>query len=182
MALTEDQPIRRFGPDGVEAMPDPIIAEARIELDINDGRYRLAMLCLPSDLEALAVGFLFGEGALRERDDLSVVEAQPDAGRVIIRGDFDEDVLEGITRRWTWGTGCGGGGTARDLDSSAYVPADPGPVVSAEDLHRLAKDFHSRAELWKRTGGVHACALADIEGVAVFAEDVGRHNAFDKVM
>ncbi len=47
---------------------------------------------------------------------------------------------------------------------------------------RIAKDFQSRAKLWKQTGGVHACALAGGEGILLFTEDIGRHNAFDKVM
>ena len=163
-------------------MVDPLATEARIELDVNDGQYQLAFLCLPCELEALAVGFLLGEGALRRREDLAAVEADVAAGRVAVRGDFDADVLEAIFRRWTWGTGCGGGGTGRDLDAPAHRAVGPGPVVTPQRLRELAGEFHARAELWRRTGGVHACALAGVDGIVVFAEDIGRHNAFDKVV
>jgi FdhD protein len=55
-------------------------------------------------------------------------------------------------------------------------------TVRPAQFRKLAKTFETRADLWRRTGGVHACALATPEELVLFAEDVGRHNAFDKVM
>jgi len=178
----QEYPIRRIEAGKARSAVDKVIAEARIELDVNDGQLRLAMLALPQDLEALAVGFLLGEGALRRVEDLEKVEAVPGEGKVLVRGDFDADVLEAITTRWTWGVGCGRGGTSRDFDTPAYAPAGPGPEMSPEGLLQLAGDFQQRAGLWKQTGGVHACALAGRACIIHFAEDVGRHNAFDKVL
>jgi FdhD protein len=182
MRPVQEYPIRRVEAGRARTTPDRIVAEARIELDVADGQYRLAFLCLPRDLEALAVGFLLGEGALHRREDLEAVEAKPEDGRVLVRGHFDADALEALARRWTWGSGCGGGGTARDLDTPAYAPVGAGPVVAAERLTELAREFQDRAELWRQTGGVHAAALASADGIILFAEDVGRHNAFDKIM
>lgn len=182
MELIEEYPIRRIAADRSKAVADKVISEARVELDVNDGQVSLALLCLPQDLEALAVGFLLGEGALRRREDLTSVEVLPAEGRVCVRGDFDADAIEAIARRWTWGTGCGGGGTGRDLDAPAYGSVGQGPTVVPERLVELAREFRARATLWRQTGGVHACALADAEGIVAFAEDVGRHNAFDKIM
>ncbi len=182
MDIVREHPIRRFESGRPSAVSDTIVTETRIELDVNDGQLRLAMLCLPHELEALAVGFLAGEGALRSRDDLEAVEVDLEAGRVCVRGDLDADVLEAVTRRWTWGTGCGGGGTARDLDRPVYAGVGPGTPMQAGRLVELAGEFLGRAELWARTGGVHGCALASAEGIALYAEDVGRHNAFDKII
>ncbi|MFB3890567.1 MAG: formate dehydrogenase accessory sulfurtransferase FdhD [Phycisphaerae bacterium] len=182
MDLIQEFPIRRFDAGSSAAAVDRVIAEARIELDINDGRARLAMLCLPRDLEALAVGFLVGEGILRDRKDLGEVKAVADEGRVSVRGDFDADAVEALNRRWTWGSGCGSGGTSRDLDSPAFAPLGPGRPIAPERLRELTETFHAQAGLWRQTGGVHACALADEGGIVAFAEDIGRHNAFDKIM
>ena len=182
MDLTQDVPIRRFDSGREDATTDPVVNEARIEVDVNDGQYRLAMLCLPCDLEALAVGFLLGEGALRRREDLAAVEVADAGNRVRVRGDFDADALEAMARRWTWGTGCGGGGTGRDLDGRAYAAVGEGVAIGADRLIELAKAFAERGSLWRRTGGVHACALAGAEGIVLFSEDVGRHNAFDKIV
>jgi FdhD protein len=182
MDLIQEFPVRRFEAGRATSVADAVIREARIELDINDGQFRLAMLCLPRDLEALAVGFLLGEGILRRRQDLSEIRALPSEGRLLVRGDFDADALEAIARRWTWATGCGAGGTGRDFDSLGFAPVAAGRPLSPRRLHELSETFHARADLWRRTGGTHACALAAEAGIAVFAEDIGRHNAFDKIM
>ena len=49
-------------------------------------------------------------------------------------------------------------------------------------LLELTREFQKRMDLWKRTGGVHACAVADGQRPIILCEDVGRHNAFDKVI
>jgi FdhD protein len=180
--LIQDCPIRRFEDGRPVAMVDKVITEARIQLDINDGKHSLAMLCLPHDLESLAVGFLVGEGALRQRSELHDVRVNVENDKVFLHGDLDEDALEAMANRWTWGTGCGSGGTGRDLDEPAFGRVGQGLTVGPNKLIELAKIFTGKADMWKSTGGLHACALADTEKILLFAEDVGRHNAFDKIM
>lgn len=182
MDLSQEQPIRRFEAGETVSAADRVVTEIRLELDINDGESRLAMLCLPQDLEALAVGFLLGEGVLRRVEDLEEVRLSPSEPKVLIRGDLDAEALEALHSRWTWGSGCGGGGTSRELTRPALLPAGAGPTVTPEKLLQLTHDFHRGTVLWRRTGGVHACALADTQRLILSAEDVGRHNAFDKIM
>jgi FdhD protein len=198
MDLVTAQRIWRFESGRREAAVDPVVAEARVELNVNDGEARVALLCLPAELEALAVGFLVGEGALRRHDQLHAVEVAADGGQVSIRGDFDPDVIDNLHVRWTWASGCGGGGTGRDLRRPGLTRLAAGPELPCGRLAALAEAFARRAAgttnddapqaaqhpagLWRRTGGVHACALADAGGLLLFAEDVGRHNAYDKVI
>ena len=182
MEPTSKLPIRRFEDGRAAAASDAVVTEMRIELEVNDGELRLAMLCLPRDLEALAVGFLTAEGALRRAADLQTVEFLASDSKVVVRGDLDADALEAISLRWTRGTGCGGGGTGRDVHAPALPSVGAGPTVSPERLGQLARQFDSRTDLWRKTGGVHACGLSDGQTVLLFAEDVGRHNAFDKVV
>jgi FdhD protein len=181
MELTREHPIRRFENGQVSSAADPVISESRIELDVNDGAFQIAMLCLPQDLEALAVGFLLTEGALRRVEDLGSVEVTDD-GRILARGTFDADVLANLRLRWTWGTGCGSGGTSRGTEGARIETVGPGPAVTADQLFDLGAAFGKRTALWRRTGAVHACALADSGQLLLFAEDVGRHNAFDKIV
>ena len=178
---TVDWPIRRYRRGEQTALIDKVVREQRIELMLN-GVPLLAMLALPRDVEALALGFLVSEGLWRDRGQLPEVRFDADAGRVRCDGQFDEDALESIHRRWTFGTGCGGGGTARDpsrLDQSR--PLDSPLTVQPSQLARLAREFGRQTLLYRMTGGVHACGLADTDKLLLFAEDVGRHNAFDKV-
>ncbi|MFH0982527.1 MAG: formate dehydrogenase accessory sulfurtransferase FdhD [Planctomycetota bacterium] len=180
--LTLDWPIRRYQRSGEhQALNDPVVREQRIELVLNDVPL-LAMLALPKDIEALAVGFLVSEGLWRDRVQLPEIEFDPEAGRVCCRGRFDEDAAESIHRRWTFGTGCGGGGTGRDPSRLAECrPLDSRLIVSAAQLAALGRDFGRRGLLYRTTGGVHACGIATTDQLLLFAEDVGRHNAFDKV-
>jgi len=181
MDLTREHPIRRFESGRAVSATDPVIREARIELDLNDGQFQIAMLCLPRDLEALAVGFLLSEGALTDAGDLESIEVL-EGGRILLHGRFDADVLANMSRRWTWGTGCGGGGTGRDTEGPRFALLAAEPTITADQLLALSRAFAERTGLWRETGGVHACALADANEVLLFAEDVGRHNAFDKII
>ena len=178
----EEHPIRRYESGRASAARDKVVAETRIELEVNGGQARAALLCLPRDLEALAVGLLVGEGALRRREDLKSVTADPAGRKVTVLGDLDADALDAMNRRWRWAAGCGGGGTGRDLDAPPFTPVGAGPEIAPERLIELARQFQGAGALWRQTGGVHACALAGPESVLFLAEDVGRHNAFDKVI
>jgi FdhD protein len=62
------------------------------------------------------------------------------------------------------------------------APADTGLRVASSYISALMEEFRARSDLHRQTGGVHAAALADLEGILVFREDIGRHNAVDKVI
>ncbi len=173
---------RRYADGHFAALDDQVVAEARIELVVNDDELRMALLCLPRQLPELAVGFLRGEGALAGRGEVQSVEIDMAGRTVRVRGRFDPDALDAIRRRWTWGTGCGGGGTSAQLNPEAYQSVPFGLAVEAEALVSLVHAFLSAMDLWKSTGGVHACALASATELLIVAEDIGRHNAFDKVI
>ena len=179
---TIDWPIRRFLPSGRhEALQDKVVREQRVELVLNDVSV-LAMLALPRDIEELALGFLVSEGLWRDRSRLPEVRFDASTGQVRCTGTFDDDAVESIHRRWTFGTGCGGGGTGRDPSRLAECrPLDSRLTIRASQLAALGREFGRRGTLYRLTGGVHACGIADHESVLLFTEDVGRHNAFDKV-
>ncbi len=174
-------PIRRYRSGQQTSLVDKVVREQRIELVVNNAPL-LAMLALPRDVEALALGFLVSEGLCPDRDRLPKVHFDPSAGQVRCEGTFDQDAVEGIHRRWMFGTGCGGGGTARDPSRLGQCrPLTNRVSLRSSQLAALGRVFGRRGVLYSMTGGVHACAIADVDRVLLFAEDVGRHNAFDKV-
>ena len=178
---TIDWPIRRYNREEQTALVDKVVREQRIELVVN-GVPLLAMLALPRDVEALAIGFLVSEGLWRDRSQLPEISYDASTGQVRCDGCFDEDAVETIHRRWMFGTGCGGGGTARDPSHLAQCrPLDSPITVQPSQLAALGREFSRQTLLYRMTGGVHACGIADTDRLLLFAEDVGRHNAFDKV-
>jgi FdhD protein len=140
------------------------------------------MQATPDDLEELAAGFLVSEGLLTERDKLRSIVADHKRGLVYV--ETEEDVPGELTFRRRYITsGCGKGvtfssvGHARDL-----APVPPGHGVSASTLHDFMRVMNDRAQKYRDTGGMQACALARDGQVLIVREDVGRHNAVDKVL
>jgi formate dehydrogenase accessory protein FdhD len=136
----------------------------------------------PSDLEELAVGFLLAEGLLSDRAALKSVDADSKRGLVYV--ETEESVPDELVYKTRYITsGCGKGvtfssvGHARDLE---HVP--PGLHVDADTLHHMMREMSARADAYRDTGGMHACALGRGGEVLLVREDVGRHNAVDKLL
>jgi FdhD protein len=150
-------------------------AEEIITLHVN-GQPLVRLMCTPVLLEDLALGFLFNESLIEGIGDVEEfkVLALRDGQRwldVWLGHEIEPPKLRAIT------SGCSGGTT--------FEPAG-GPVES--DLHitpqqvtRLVAAMSRGAELYHRAGGLHVAALAEEERLICVAEDIGRHNAVDKV-
>lgn len=156
-------------------------SERSITFHMNDVEVATVQ-ATPSDLEELAIGFLVSEGLLTDRDALRSVDADTKRGLVYVEtGESVPDELVYKTRYIT--SGCGKGvtfssvGHARDLEH-----VESTLCVAAEDLHRMMRDMSSAASAYRDTGGMHACGLARDGTVLAVREDVGRHNAVDKLL
>jgi FdhD protein len=92
------------------------------------------------------------------------------------------ETVEGAERRRVLASGCGAVTTI--LGSLSNVPRRDGavPALDTPRLRALFKELFARGERYKETGGVHAAALTDGETLLFHAEDIGRHNAVDKVI
>lgn len=136
----------------------------------------------PEDLEEMAAGFLVAEGLLHDRDALLSVIADYKRGMVYVSsGESVPDDMVYKTRYVT--SGCGKGvtfssvGHARDLE-----PVTSTMSVSSTTLYDLVGQMARGAVRYRDTGGMHACALAHGESLVLLREDVGRHNALDKLL
>jgi FdhD protein len=145
------------------------------------------------DLE-LTAGFLFAEGLVSTPDDLAVLEACADpklspekrANRVDVGlRDPSERALEVLQRSFVVSSACGVCGKA-SLDALELCTTGPLPLdwqVSSETIVSLQEHLRREQNIFDQTGGLHAAALFDLKGTLVrVREDVGRHNAVDKVM
>jgi FdhD protein len=163
---TESRPVRGVVP-----------AEAVITLQVN-GRALVRLMCTPTNLEDLALGFLFNEGLIGGLDDVAVVEvcSGGEGVDVWLEHDIDTPVVRSIT------SGCSGGTTFEDIRSVEHW-VESGLVVTPGQVTGLMEQLSDEATLYRRAGGVHTAALAlAAEGALVcVAEDVGRHNTLDKI-
>jgi len=140
------------------------------------------MQATPDDLEELAVGFLVSEGLLEGRDSLASVGVDHKRGLVYIES--SEEVPDELTFRRRYITsGCGKGVTFSSVGHARSLePVGPGFVVAASDLHEWMRVMNEQAVKYRETGGMQACAFVGGGKVRIVREDVGRHNAVDKVL
>ncbi len=156
---------------------DQVAVEEPLEIRI-DGRALLVTMRTPGDDEELALGFLYGEGLIREARAAAPTEDLA-ANIVDVKGPLERDPGE---RRFYATSSCGvcGKGALEEVAVHAAAAA-PGPEVARGLLAGLPERLAQPG--FERTGGLHATGLFDADGALLVArEDVGRHNAMDKVV
>jgi FdhD protein len=156
-------------------------AERPITVYMNDVEVA-TMQATPDDLEELAAGFLVSEGLLENRDALLSIGADHKRGLVYV--ETSEAVPDELTfRRRYLTSGCGKGVTFSSVGHArSLTPVSTDFVVAASDLREWMRQMNEQAGKYRDTGGMQACALAGGGKVRIVREDVGRHNAVDKVL
>ncbi|MEW6428805.1 MAG: formate dehydrogenase accessory sulfurtransferase FdhD [Thermodesulfobacteriota bacterium] len=181
MEASYPMPVIRIADGGEEELLDPVAAEIAFTLRVN-GQVLVSLLCSPIELDAMAVGFLLSEGILSRRGDLLAVEVDEQTFTVSVTlADLPADWQDRFHRR-TITSGCGHGVTFTDAAALADLGRRPPLRLRTCLLFDLLRDFRRRSTLFLETGGVHSAALADRERLLLFSEDIGRHNAVDKLL
>jgi FdhD protein len=146
----------------------------------------------PGDDFELAAGFLYGEGIVAGRDDVVDVAwcVDPDVPQtfnivtVTLRPDLEFDLAR-LERHFYTTSSCGvcGKATLEALEVRGCDPLPAGPVVAPAIVQALPASLRRSQDLFERTGGLHAAGLFDRDGrLLALHEDVGRHNALDKLI
>jgi len=160
--------------DGVR---DEVAVEEPLEIRVNELALAVTMRT-PGHDEELALGFLFGEGLIDGPREVGLTEDLA-VNTIVVAGPLLRDVGG---RRFYTTSSCGvcGKGALEEVSGVAPV-VEGGPVVSRELLSGLPDAL--RQPGFERTGGLHATGLFDASGqLELVREDVGRHNAMDKVI
>lgn len=150
--------------------------ETVIILYVN-GEALVRLMCTPTRIEELALGFLFNEGLIERLDDVAEIGWCGDGHNpdIWLTRSIEIPDLRAIT------SGCSGGTTFEDLSDVEHV-IESRLRIPAEQLTTLMEDLSDQAKLYRRAGGVHTAALASLEEeIVCMAEDVGRHNTLDKI-
>ena len=182
---------------GMRVRPDVLATEEPMEIRLLAGATRqtvaVTMRTPGADFE-LAAGFLYGEGIVTSPDDILKIsycvdpeidaEQQYNIVNVELRGDRAYD-LRSLERHFYTTSACGvcGKASLEQLELRGCPVISPGPEVSAETIYSLPETLREAQGLFDATGGLHAAALFDGEGeLLALREDVGRHNATDKLL
>lgn len=167
---------------------DVVAEEFPLHVFLNDSCV-VSILCSPSKLKELGVGYLVSEGFVRSLDEVSDVRLEAD-GRCLVRLKPSINAKERLEFASSFGrlvvSGCGSADLwplSKLVDRIKGLKVRSDAVVEAKVVVECVRRLNSLAEEYKRTGGVHVASLNKLNGELVgFAEDVGRHNAVDKVV
>ncbi len=174
-------PIQRVTNEGRTETEDVVVRELPLTILLNE-KELVTMLCSPSNLDSLAIGFLFSEGLLKNRNEIQRITVDDQRGLVRVRTTDDIEPDTGFLFKPLIASGGGKGASfysAVDVQDLARIESQV--TISAHEIITLVHEFQHRSQIYRTTGGVHSAALCDTREILVFAEDIGRHNAIDKI-
>ncbi len=181
MEETRTIDVLRITADGQAPKQEVVVREVPFTIVVN-GKELATLLCTPSGLHHLAVGFLLSEGLLTRKDQLHKMSLNEKAWFIHIEMPETSFDTETFAARRLMTSGCAGAVSFyRNVDARDASPVQSGLRIERGRILSLMKEFQLTSTLFRETGGVHSSALAGSEGIEVFAEDIGRHNAVDKV-
>jgi FdhD protein len=163
-------------------------------VDRPDRTVAVTMRTPGADFE-LAAGFLYGEGVIGAAEDLLRIgyctdptltgEQRYNVVTATLAPGAPEPDLRGLERHFMSTSACGvcGKASLEALAARGLTPLPPGPVVDLDVLYRLPDQLSAAQRVFGRTGGLHAAGLFTVDGqVLAVREDIGRHNAVDKLV
>lgn len=173
--------IKMRGNDITE-VEDDVINEYPFTIYINDNEF-ITLLCSPKSLKYLAMGFLYSEGIISSKRDIKNIRIDNDKGLAYVYVDNNNILGQKLSGKRTVTTGCGKGTIFYNvMDSFKSKKIEGKTNIDVEVISGLINNFNKNSELFLKTGGVHSCALCNNDEFLYFEEDIGRHNALDKIL
>ena len=157
-----------------------VTVERPLTLFLN-GQEIVTMMSICDYPEYLAVGYLLNQNMLRADDRITGVEYDSDIETVVVRTDRKTDYEEKLKKK-TLTSGCAQGtvfGDMMEKFESVRLPEDA--VLRTSWLYTLLKKINTAPSLYLEAGAIHGCVLCEEDRPLLYMEDVGRHNAVDKI-
>lgn len=156
--------------------------EYPITLVVND--FEVAVFQLTKlNLEDWVYGYMFSEGMIEKADDIGALKIDEDSGIIEVKlvSDFDTEKMFSKKKHYT--AGCGRGVTFFSMtDVKTFTKVQVGNTYKLSYLLKKRSEFAKNSPLYVETGGMHGACIVDESGEMTIREDIGRHNAVDKVI
>ena len=162
------------------ALRTAVVVERPLTLFLN-GREIVTMMTIGDRPDLLAVGYLLNQNMLNAGDEITAVEYQDDIATVVVRT-RGETNFEDKLKKKIQTSGCAQGTVFGDLmEEFDRVVLNPTARVKTSWLYQLTKKINTQPSLYLKAGAIHGCVLAEADRPLIYMEDVGRHNAVDKI-
>ena len=157
-----------------------VTVERALTLYLNS-REIVTMMTIGDYPEYLAVGYLVNQNMLSPEDKITGIDYEEDIETVVVRTEFESDFEDKLTKK-TLTSGCAMGTVFGDLmEKFDEVNLPDAARLKTSDLFTLIKKINTAPSLYLEAGAIHGCVLAEGDKPLIYMEDVGRHNAVDKI-
>jgi len=171
---------------------DTVLLESPIDIFVNS-KPLVNIICLNKDLKELTIGFLFSIGIINDIEDINILKVDNTGGQVYVElvdsVDFNSEILGLTPVSRIIDTTCGIPSPWRNLikerliETENILNLDDEFTVSSELIFSSMKEMQKNTIIFRETGGCHGAAIFDLNGSLItIKEDIGRHNAIDKVI
>ncbi len=186
MELTKSRNIYRYDNGNLEQQKDLVVKEYPLTIFLNDEEL-VTLLCSPSSISFLAIGFLMSEGLIKNKSDIKKIVVNEENGIVHVDTYNSSSLSRQLFSKRIITTGCGKGSMFYNgMDSLNCKKVSISTKFNSSDIIDLVKNFNKKSQLFIDTGGVHSACLGECgesgSQILAFHEDVGRHNAIDKII
>jgi len=177
--LTKSINIIRVDEGLAERQDDILVTEVSVQINLN-GTEIAMILASPYKEKELGVGFLYTEGFINNVSEIR--DFKQDGMSLYFSIDQERFDKENKIQKFIT-SGCGRGSSFAIIRKSLLgKKREIIPLISSRQIFELMRVFQKRSELFQKTGGVHSAALCNTSECLFFAEDIGRHNAVDRVI
>ena len=162
------------------AVETAVVMERPLTLFLNS-REIVTMMTIGDHPDYLAVGYLLNQNMLRPGDRVTAIDYDDELKTVVVRTDRQTD-FEDKLRKKTLTSGCAQGTVFGDLmERFDEVRLDPRAILRTSWLYALSRKINTAPSLYLAAGAIHGCVLCEEDRPLLYMEDVGRHNAIDKI-
>ena len=169
---------------GIDHTGSPVVTEVAAERPLTlflNGREIVTLMTIGDHPDLLAIGYLLNQGMLKAEDDLKGVDYDADIETVVVRTARQTNYEDKLKKK-TQTSGCAQGTVFGDLmDEFEGVVLSQRAKLKTSWLYALTKKINTAPSLYLKAGAIHGCVLCEKDKPLIYMEDVGRHNAVDKI-
>lgn len=173
------QPVGGIDQDG-KPVETAVVYERPLTLFLNNQEI-VTMMTIGDHPDYLAVGYLLNQNMLRHDDEITSIDHDEELDVVVVRTARETDYEEKLKKKVRT-SGCAQGTVFGDLmERFEEIELDKEAILKTSWLYELTKKINTTPSLYLKAGAIHGCILCEADRPLIYMEDVGRHNAVDKI-